>query len=83
MSRKMKLLSVAVGAAVLIATPALSRTPPKQALAAKTRHTVRGGKVIGVSQDQNIPARRHGILMCGLTFATNCDNMEILLQPGP
>ena len=82
MSRKMKLLSVAVGAAVLIATPALSRSPPKQALAANQARGS-GGKVIGVSQDQNIPVRRHGILMCGLTFATNCDNMEILLQPDP
>jgi hypothetical protein len=82
MSRNMKLLSAAVGAAVLIATPALARALPKQALASNQIHSS-GGKVIGISQDQNIPVRRHGILMCGLSSANACDSLEILMQSGP
>jgi hypothetical protein len=75
-SRKMKLLSVAIGAAALIATPALARTVHKQAPSASQAYasadqayganTVVGldGKVIGRDPDANIRFQllREGLL---------------------
>ena len=76
-SRKMKFLSAAVGAAALIATVALARTVHTQTASA---HQVSSsdGKVIGADPEQNIRSRRHGILVCQMAInASDCEKMML------
>jgi hypothetical protein len=83
MSRKMKFLSAAVGAAALIATVALARAVHTQTASA---HQVSGsdGKVIGADPDQNIRSRRHGIVVCDMaTNASDCEKMMLPISVNP
>ena len=76
-SRKMKLLSAAVGVVTLIGALALARTvhthpaPTHQAYGSD-------GKVIGADPDQNIGSSRHGIMTCSMAISpSDCEKMML------
>jgi hypothetical protein len=77
-ARKMKLLSAAVCAAALIATPALARMVHARAPAANQAHGS-DGKVIGADPGQNIRSQRHGILACGEINYSDCETLKMML----
>jgi hypothetical protein len=77
-SRKLKFLSAAVGAAVLIGTVAVAHTVHTRAVPADQAQ-VSSGKVIGTAPVQAAPARRHGIIACGMAIDSDCEKIETLM----
>ena len=77
-SRKLKFLSAAVGAAVLIGTVAVAHTVHTHAVPADQAQ-VSSGKVIGTAPVQAAPARRHGIIVCGMAIDSDCEKIETLM----
>jgi hypothetical protein len=74
-SRKTKYLLAAVGA--LIATVAVARTVHTH-VAAPSVH-VSSGKVTGATPSQTTPPHRHGAIVCGMAFDSDCEKLETLL----
>ena len=77
MSRKIRLLSAAAGIAALLATVAVARTVHTHGVPAN--NPVTAGKVIGAAPAQTTPARRHGIIVCGMALDADCEKIETLL----
>jgi len=77
-SRKMKFLSAVVGVAALIATVAVARTVHTHAVPADQAHAS-SGKVIDTVPSQTAPARRHGVIVCGMAIDSDCEKIETLL----
>ncbi len=77
MSRKIRLLSAAAGIAALLATVAVARTVHTNGV--RANNPVSTGKVIGTAPSQATPARRHGIIVCGMALDADCEKIETLL----
>jgi hypothetical protein len=75
-SRKTKILSAAaIGVLALIATVAVARTVHTHVIS--TDHpSVSSGKVIGTGPVPTAPARRHGIIVCGMAIDSDCEKIE-------
>jgi hypothetical protein len=78
MSRKIRLLSAAAGVAALVATVAVARTVHTHGVLGNNP-PVSTGKVIGTAPAQTTPARRHGIIVCGMALDNDCEKIETLL----
>jgi len=76
-SRKIRLLSAAAVVAALIATVAVARTVHTHVVPANPPVTT--GKVTGTPPAQAVPARRHGIIVCGMALDGDCEKIETLL----
>jgi hypothetical protein len=78
MTRKIKLISAAIGLLALATTVGVARTVHTHITAAQQTQGD-SGKVMGVPSRQNA-SPRHGILTCGtVTDATTCDKLEMML----
>ena len=75
LSRKTKFLSAAVGVVALIATVAVARTVHTHAISTD-QPRVSTDKVIGTAPAQTTPARRHGIIACGMAIDSDCEKIE-------
>ncbi|HYC16035.1 MAG TPA: hypothetical protein VEC94_02420 [Pseudolabrys sp.] len=75
LSRKTKFLSAAVGVLALIATVAVARTVHTHTTSAE-QPRVSTDKVIGTAPTQTTPARRHGIIVCGMAIDSDCEKIE-------